>query len=158
MAEGVEPDVLKSQLHILARAVIKRDNAVLLARAKGQINTFLPGGHLETGESLKTCLVRELQEELGLEASIGRYLGMVEHTWGDGMKAQYELNHLFETSLPTLTSESGTVPLRETHLTFFWAELDKLTEYSLEPYPLQQLLSTVGPHIVWASTLPGKEV
>ena len=148
----MEPDVLKSQLHILARAVIRRGNTVLLARAKGQANTFLPGGHLETGESLKTCVARELQEELGLEAQVGSYLGMVEHTW-DAAETHYELNHLFETSLPALKG-TNPVPSLESHLTFFWAELGALSEYSLEPYPLQQLLSTVGPHTVWASTLP----
>ena len=149
----MEPDVLKPQLHVLARTVIRRDNTVLLARAKGQANTFLPGGHLETGESLKTCLARELKEELGLEATVGKYLGMIEHTWRDGTNAQYELNHLFEASLPTL-AEGKSPSAHESHLHFFWAELDELTEYSLEPYPLRQLLSlTAASPIIWASTL-----
>ena len=151
----MESDVLGS-VHILARAVIRRGDTVLLARAKGQTNTFLPGGHLETGESLKACLARELKEELGLEVSVGKYLGVVEHTWGDEMKAQYELNHLFETSLPTLISESGTVPSRETHLAFFaffWAEIDTLARHHLEPYPLRHLLGLAVAPNIWASTL-----
>jgi len=151
----VEPDVLRPELHILARAVVRQGDAVLLARAKGYANSFLPGGHLEPGESLKASLARELREELGLEAEVGVYLGAIEHEWGDPPKTHYELNHLFEVSLPTLASSTHVVPSREAHLTFFWAEAGSLARQQLEPYPLQNLLKNAAPNplALWASTL-----
>ncbi len=149
---------MTAQLHILTRVVVRRENKVLLAQAAGAANTFLPGGHLELGESLKTCLARELQEETGLEARIGHYLGLVEHTWEDDTGTNYELNHLFEASLPTLAAGENP-PSLEAHLHFFWAGLDKLAEYGLEPYPLQHLLKrpAAGSAVIWASTLLGEE-
>lgn len=145
-------DVLRPQLHILARAVIRRDDKILLAQAQGAHNTFLPGGHLEPGESLPVCLVRELREQLGPEAQVGAYLGVVEHSYGD-TTSHYELNHLFETSLPTLADGVSTVNSREAHLTFFWAGRSDLAQHQLEPYPLRELLKTPIPSALWASAL-----
>lgn len=98
--------------------------------------------------------MRELWEELGLEAEVGLYLGLVEHSWEDaGAAMNYELNHLFEVSLPTL-GEGQTPHSREAHLTFFWAEVSRLTEYVLEPYPLRALLRETIQRSLWGTTLP----
>lgn len=43
-----------------------------------------PGGKLESGESAEACLVRELREELGIEATPGRHLASIEHRYPDG--------------------------------------------------------------------------
>ena len=40
-----------------------------------------PGGKQEPGESLKSCLRRELLEELGIEVSVGALLTVVEHAY-----------------------------------------------------------------------------
>ena len=41
----------------------------------------LPGGKREAGESLEAALVRELREELGVEAAAGPALAPVEHAY-----------------------------------------------------------------------------
>jgi 8-oxo-dGTP diphosphatase len=55
-------------------AVITHDNRILLVehRKRGQRYWVLPGGRLEGNETLDAALRRELREELGLSASIGR--------------------------------------------------------------------------------------
>ncbi len=145
-------NLLRPPLHILVRAVIRRDDKLLLAQAKGSHNTFLPGGHLEPGESLPVGLARELWEELGLQIEVGAYLGLVEHSWEDENTTHYELNHLFEVSLPALAADKNPLS-REAHLSFFWAELDRLSEHGLEPYPLRHLLHESPPSTLWATTL-----
>lgn len=146
-------NLLKPPLHILARAVIRRGDDILLAQANGSPNTFLPGGHLEPGESLPHSLKRELWEEFGLEAEVGMYMGLVEHSWDQANVTNYELNHLFEVSLPTLAP--GKVPLaQEAHLTFFWADVGELSAQGLEPYPLRHLLKDGSASPLWNTTLP----
>ena len=58
--------------HLLARAVIRDADHVLVVRANGQPHAFLPGGYREPDEDLEACLRRELHEELGVEARVGR--------------------------------------------------------------------------------------
>jgi ADP-ribose pyrophosphatase YjhB (NUDIX family) len=49
------------------------------------------GGFLEPGETPEQGLSRELREEIGLECSIGRYLGGFVDTYGDGGDATLNL-------------------------------------------------------------------
>lgn len=67
--------------HHLARGIFIKDKKVLLAKAEGYNNTFLPGGHIEFGESAKEALVREIVEELGIESIVVNFIGLVEHKW-----------------------------------------------------------------------------
>jgi mutator protein MutT len=40
-----------------------------------------PGGKQEPGESLESCLRRELREELGIQVAVGALLTVVEHAY-----------------------------------------------------------------------------
>jgi mutator protein MutT len=40
-----------------------------------------PGGKRESGETFEQCLVRELQEELGVEVSVGEELESITHAY-----------------------------------------------------------------------------
>ena len=59
-------------------AVLARDDRVLICRRAADgphpLKWEFPGGKLETGESPETALVRELREELGIDAKPGREL------------------------------------------------------------------------------------
>lgn len=61
------------------------DGRMLLAQrpAKGLLGGLweFPGGKLEVGEDLPTCLRRELREELGVEVSVGETLGVYRHAY-----------------------------------------------------------------------------
>ncbi len=131
--------------HLLGRAVILQDNKVLLARAKGAKHTFLPGGHVEIGESVPLAIVRELEEELGCTAIIGRYLGAVEaHFVESADTIHYEINHLFEASLADTNVNS-----REAHLEFFWVNLSDLHLQNLQPEALRELLRVPREAAFW---------
>jgi len=141
-------------VHLLSRAVIRAEGHILVVRAEGRPHTFLPGGHREGAEGLEACLRRELREELGVRAEIGRYLGGVEHQWTREGTPQYEINHCFAATVPNLAPDTPP-DAREEYLSFSWAPVDQLDAASLQPAPLRTLLAEGpdGPGPWWASTV-----
>ena len=65
---------------IRVAAIISREQQILLVehRKRGQRYWVLPGGRLEPGETLKTAVLRELQEELTLQGTVGQLLAVYE--------------------------------------------------------------------------------
>lgn len=59
---------------IKVRGIIIHDNNLLIVKHKQSNFMALPGGHLEYGEDVITCIKRELVEELGVKPEIGRLL------------------------------------------------------------------------------------
>jgi len=72
---------------LVAAALIIRDGAVLLTRrAQGQHLAGMwefPGGKLEPGESPEEALVRECQEECGIEIAVADILEVTFHRYAD---------------------------------------------------------------------------
>ncbi|MCK5080662.1 MAG: nucleotide exchange factor GrpE [Candidatus Moranbacteria bacterium] len=65
------------------KVAIIRDNkeVLLLKRSKKSLNSGkwdLPGGHLDKGETIREAIIREVQEETGLEIEVGEILGTTE--------------------------------------------------------------------------------
>src|SRR5215472_17726459 len=73
--------------HVVA-ALITRDNKILVCqRTRHQtlpLKWEFPGGKIEPGESPEVALRRELEEELGILAEIGRKVAVIEHRYVNG--------------------------------------------------------------------------
>ncbi|QTX06072.1 NUDIX domain-containing protein [Agromyces archimandritae] len=68
-------------------AVIRDENGrILLARSQDDEQWALIGGGLEPGEEPASAIAREIREELGVEADIGRIIGAYG---GEGMLITY---------------------------------------------------------------------
>ncbi len=74
-------------VQVAAAALVDEQGRILLARrhqAKHQGGLWeFPGGKCEPGEPVETALVRELREELGIEAQVYRPLIRIPHDYGD---------------------------------------------------------------------------
>ena len=132
-----------------------KDHKVLLAQATGYTNTFLPGGHIEFGESAKDALIREIEEELGISSTVESFLGVVEHKWEKKGIVHCEINQVFVTDSEDLLPGVNPVS-NEPHLRFFWCGADELDNKNLQPYPFRNLIKNYlngNKEIWWESTL-----
>jgi 8-oxo-dGTP diphosphatase len=66
-------------------AIIEREGRILIGRRKNMghhpLKWEFPGGKVETGETPEAALIRELQEELGIQARIDRELMRYEYQY-----------------------------------------------------------------------------
>ena len=77
--------------HIVAAAVLVEHGKVLLSRRKKGTHLEgkweFPGGKAEPGEDPREALRRELEEELGIRASIAEIVDVTFHRYDDANKA-----------------------------------------------------------------------
>lgn len=126
-------------IELIARAVIAADEHVLLVRKKGASYAFLPGGHVDFGEPAESALTRELQEELGTDAWVGRFLGAIENCFTNADGQFHELNLVFAATLPELIGTTA-VHSREPHLVLLWQPTTRLADQNLQPSVLWSLI------------------
>ena len=116
-------------IETIARGVCVIDGKILLCKAKGGKTTYLPGGHIEFGETGRQALVREIREELGLDSTTGAFLGVVENSFMQHGKPHAEINLVYELSLA-----EGDVRAREDWIEFEWRPLADLGDLLPETF------------------------
>lgn len=97
----------KAETKLVAAAIARMDAKVLITRrAAGQkLAGFweFPGGKLEQGEDVQTCIVRELQEELGVASTAGEILTVSDYTYPGGAISLIAVDVTLHSSAFTLT-------------------------------------------------------
>lgn len=126
-------------IEVIARGVCVSGSRILLCQTRGAANTYLPGGHVEFKETARMALEREIEEELGLPSTVGRFLGAAEHSFRQKGKRHCEWNAVFELGIPGLEADES-IDAAEDHIRFLWCELDALKQAKLEPSVLCDLL------------------
>ncbi len=129
---------------ISARAVIVEKDQILLAKLLARPIYFLPGGTLENGETLEKCLIRELQEELGVDSwHIESYLGVINHIWFDGQKEGESEQHIYHVTSPRVVDIVPGEGCARDGITLEWVLLSRLNVISgqLKPPALMGAIS-----------------
>ena len=108
-------------------AVIRQAGKILIARRPAGDPLAgcweFPGGKIETGESARECLARELREEFGVDAVVGRFVTTSRFAYPT---AEIELI-AYEAELA-----AGELSL-SSHDRIAWARADELLDYELAP-------------------------
>jgi ADP-ribose pyrophosphatase YjhB (NUDIX family) len=120
---------------MLVRAIISLDGNLLTCLKVGSRARFLPGGHVEPGESVEGALRRELREELGVEVGAVDIWGVQEHAFVQRGSARHELNILFyvEHNIKLVAGALPRVKSAESALRFSWLPLNAVVHDSLLP-------------------------
>ena len=121
-------------IETIARGVCVKDGKVLLCRAKGGKSTYLPGGHIEFGETGRQALVREVKEELGVTSETGVFLGAVENSFQQHGKRHAEINLVYE-----LKIDAADIKSQEDWIEFEWCDLGQLDAANLLPEAFRSL-------------------
>jgi A/G-specific adenine glycosylase len=106
-------------------AVLRRGGQVLIGRRPerallGGLWEF-PGGRLEPGESLESCLRREIREEIGVEIEVGASVGAFDHAY-----THFRVTvHAFECKLV------GGEPHAIEHSEIQWVPAERLREFPM---------------------------
>jgi 8-oxo-dGTP diphosphatase len=72
---------------VVAALIIREEKILICQRTEDQampLKWEFPGGKVERDEDLKDALRRELDEELGIDAVIGRKVAAIQHTYVSG--------------------------------------------------------------------------
>lgn len=141
---------LPPPIEIVVRGVCISNARLLVCRNVARGNVYLPGGHVEWGETSPAALSREWREELGCDCTPGRFLGILEQRYGDTC----ELGLYFLCTSPSLEATAPTPPpSSEPHIAFDWLPLADLPTSPLLPADLRTLLHPL-PSIPFHATAP----
>ena len=130
----------------IARAVIIRDDRVLLGRGNEEDFWTLPGGHVEPGEMSGQALLREVTEELGAaNTRIGRLLWIVENHFVYRGQTCHEVGFYYRVELPAgaLPICSGEFAGCEPCTRFRWFHLSDIARLDIRPRILSARLDAL---------------
>jgi 8-oxo-dGTP diphosphatase len=105
---------------VVIAAVVRRDDCFLVTRRLEGTHLAgtweFPGGKLEPGESDAECLARELDEELGVEITIGPLVHATRHAYpGRTVELRFYRCEIIGEPMPMLGQQMQWIPRDELH-------------------------------------------
>jgi len=124
----LNPKPIGPALRFVAAALIVRDGEVLICQRRADqpmaLQWEFPGGKIEAGESAEQALARELDEELGIQATVGPLVTRIRHNYRHGGAVDLQFF--------TVREFSGELKNR-IFAQLRWTRLEELPEYDFLP-------------------------
>ena len=126
-------------LEMIARVIIKRSSKILLCKNIERGIYYLPGGHVEFGDSLEKTIYKEMNEELGFKKTDITNISFKSHLeqvfMQEGEK-HHELNMIYTAEIPgDINIES-----KEEHISFDWIDVKDIKNIKLLPEKIIPIL------------------
>ncbi len=126
---------MEKSFEVIARALVVKDGKILVCRAKSKGYYFLPGGHVEAGETSKEAIIREMEEERGSQLENISFIGVVENIFPENGKERYEINIVFAARENISGSETKT---KESHISFHFLSVSDFEKSDVRPIAVKQ--------------------
>ncbi|MFO0835184.1 MAG: NUDIX domain-containing protein [Phycisphaerales bacterium] len=115
------------------------DGRVLLCKNIKHGYYFLPGGHVEFGETAEAALTREFKEEAAVEVKCCGVAIIAEHLFDRKKGPCHEINVVFH-----VEPCGREIKSREPKIAFEWADLAEISERDLRPNCIKAWLIAGG--------------
>lgn len=118
--------------------MIIRDNKLLVHETQKFVGFCLPGGHVEIGETTKQAILREMKEELNIDAQIINLFCINENIYIKDEKTVQEINYYYKLkSLSKLPNKTFSIKeidkgIEKEHK-FHWINIDELENKNFKP-------------------------
>jgi ADP-ribose pyrophosphatase YjhB (NUDIX family) len=119
---------MSQQLELIVRALIIKNRRILVCQTNGRGYYFLPGGHVEFGESMQEALRRELYEEMEAKVVGSQFIGGFENLFEQEGVKKHEVSFIFQVDI-----DIADVVAKEEHISFYWFTMEEFTNENIVP-------------------------